>query len=208
MIDDGAVALLHSTLVAGGVALVPTDTVYGLAAALDSPEGVAALYALKDRPRSQPCQVLIYSRSVLDAVVAALETTAARAVHAVLPGSVTCIVEDPQRRFIAAAGRTPGSVGLRAPDMSGPISGLDLPLIATSANDVGGRDPAVLAEVPDRIRDAVDIEVDGGRLPGTASAVIDLREVGRTSTATLMRPGPSPADVRAALERVGVRLLR
>ena len=208
MIDDGAVARLHSTLVAGGVALVPTDTVYGLAAALDSPEGVAALYLLKDRPRSQPCQVLIYSRSVLDAAVAALETTAARAVHALLPGSVTCIVEDPQRRFIAAAGQTPGSVGLRAPDMSGPIGGLDLLLIATSANDLGGRDPAVLADVPDRIREAVDIEVDGGRLPGTASAVIDLREVGRTSTATLIRPGPSPADVRAALERVGVRLLR
>ena len=208
MIDDGAVALLHSTLVAGGVALVPTDTVYGLAAALDSPEGVAALYALKDRPRSQPCQVLIYSHSVLDAVVAALETTAARAVRALLPGSVTCIVEDPQGRFIAAAGQTPGSVGLRAPDMSGPISGLDLPLIATSANDLGGRDPAVLVEVPDRIRDAVDIEIDGGRLPGTASAVIDLREVGRTSTATLIRPGPSPADVRAALEDMGVRLVR
>jgi len=206
VIDPGAVALLHRTLLAGGVGLVPTDTIYGLAAALDSPEGVAALYALKDRPRSQPCQVLIYSPSVLDAVIAGLDTTAARAVRALLPGRVTCIVGDPQRRFIAAAGETPGSVGLRAPDMSGPISGLDFPLIATSANDLGGCDPAVLAEVPDRIREAVDIEVDGGRLPGTASAVIDLREVGRTSAATLIRSGPSPADVRAALERVGVAL--
>jgi L-threonylcarbamoyladenylate synthase len=208
VIDVAAVALLQRTLVAGGVGLVPTDTVYGLVAALDSPEGVAALYALKDRPRSQPCQVLIYSPTVLDAVIGGLDTTVAGAVRALLPGSVTCIVEDPRRRFSAAAGESPGSVGLRAPDMSGPISGLELPLIATSANDLGGPDPAVLAEVPDRIRDAVDIEIDGGRLPGTASAVIDLREVGRTSTATLIRPGPSPADVRAALERVGVRLLR
>jgi L-threonylcarbamoyladenylate synthase len=208
VIDVAAVALLQRTLVAGGVGLVPTDTVYGLVAALDSPEGVAALYALKDRPRSQPCQVLIYSPTVLDAVIGGLDTTAASAVRALLPGSVTCIVEDPRRRFSTAAGESPGSVGLRAPDMSGPISGLELPLIATSANDLGGPDPAVLAEVPDRIRDAVDIEIDGGRLPGTASAVIDLREVGRTSTGTLVRPGPSPADVRAALERVGVRLLR
>jgi L-threonylcarbamoyladenylate synthase len=207
VIDAGAVALLHSTLVAGGIGLVPTDTVYGLAAALDSPEGVAALYALKDRPRAQPCQVLIYSPSALDAVTGGLDPTTARAVRALLPGSVTCIVEDLQRRFIAAAGERPGSVGLRAPNMSGPISGLDLPLIATSANDLGGRDPAVLTDVPDRIREAVDIEVDGGRLPGTASAVIDLRDVGRTSAATLIRSGPSPANVRAALQRAGVLLL-
>ncbi|MDH3226851.1 MAG: Sua5/YciO/YrdC/YwlC family protein, partial [Thermoleophilia bacterium] len=49
-------ARARSALLDGGVGVVPTDTVYGLAAALDSPAGVDRLYELKGRPRDQPCQ--------------------------------------------------------------------------------------------------------------------------------------------------------
>ena len=68
-----AVAAVRSALDGGALALVPTDTVYGLAAALDRPEGVAALYALKGRPRSQPCQVLVYAAALLDEALAPLD---------------------------------------------------------------------------------------------------------------------------------------
>jgi tRNA A37 threonylcarbamoyladenosine synthetase subunit TsaC/SUA5/YrdC len=50
---------LRAALSGGGVAIVPTDTVYGLAAALDMPLGVDAMYALKSFPRIQTCHVLV-----------------------------------------------------------------------------------------------------------------------------------------------------
>ncbi|WP_217915263.1 L-threonylcarbamoyladenylate synthase [Miltoncostaea marina] len=199
---------LREALLAGGVALVPTDTVYGLAAALDSPEGVAALYALKGRPREQPCQVLLATRALLDEALAALDGRTRRAAAALLPGPATCLVPDPAGRYAAAAGAEPGAVGLRAPAGVAALSALDVPLVATSANMPGGPDPAVLADVPADLRAAVAVAVDAGRLPGTASAVVDLRHVAGGGAAALLRPGPDPAAVERVLAAEGVPLVR
>lgn len=203
----GDVAALRSALDAGGLALVPTDTVYGLAAALDRPEGVAALYALKGRPRSQPCQVLVYSAALLEEALAPLDPRTRAAALALLPGPATCLVPDPAGRFAEAAGEPGGSVGVRAPRMAGPIAGLDLFLVATSANEPGGRDPDRLDAIPGRIRAGVAAELDMGVLPGTASAVVDLREVAAGGPARLLRPGPDPDAVVAALAPSGVQVV-
>ena len=66
------VSAVRGALLDGRVVLLPTDTVYGLMAALDVPAGVAALYALKDRPRDQPCQVLFYGSAALTDALSAL----------------------------------------------------------------------------------------------------------------------------------------
>lgn len=191
-------------LAGGAVGLLPTDTVYGLAAALDSEDGVAALYALKGRPRSQPCQVLIFHPGRLDEALAPLDPRTRDAARALLPGPATCLVPDPAGRFAAASGGAPGSVGVRAPRVEGSLAGIGLFLVATSANDPGGPDPARLDQVPPRIRDAVGLQIDAGELPGTASAVVDLREVAGGGPARLLRLGPDPDAVAAALDRVVV----
>ncbi len=201
-------AEVRAALVAGGVGLVPTDTVYGLAAALDSPEGVAALYALKGRPRSQPCQVLLCDMGLVYEALAPLDAVTAAAARALLPGPATCLVPDPSGRYAAASGDAPGAVGVRAPVVGAPMSELGIPLVATSANHPGGTDPSELADVPDDVRAGVAVEVDAGRLPGTASAVVDLRGVAAGEAAVLIRPGPDPAAVEAALGAVGVTLVR
>lgn len=195
---------LRAALLAGGVALVPTDTVYGLAAALDVPAGVEALYALKGRPREQPCQVLMYATSLLDEALARLDEPTRRAVRALLPGQATCIVPDPEGRYTAASGAEPGSVGLRMPRMEGPIAGLDIPLVATSANDPGGPDPATIADVPERVRASVAVAVNAGMLTPTPSAVVDLRD----RSARIVRVGSDPGGVEGALRRVGVPIAR
>jgi L-threonylcarbamoyladenylate synthase len=205
---DGPAAALRAALDAGGLALVPTDTVYGLAAALDRPQGVAALYALKGRPRSQPCQVLVYSAALLEEALAAVDPRTRAAALTLLPGPATCLVPDPAGRFAEAAGEPGGSVGVRAPRMEGPVTGLDLFLVATSANDPGGRDPDRLDAIPDRIREGVSAELDLGVLPGTASAVVDLREVAAGGPARLVRPGPDPDAVVNALTSTGVQVVR
>jgi L-threonylcarbamoyladenylate synthase len=197
---------LRSVLLGGGLAIVPTDTVYGLAAALDSPEGVDALYALKRRPRDQACQVLLYAPVLLDEALAPLDEKTQAAARALLPGPATCIIPDPVGRYATASLGEPGSVGVRAPLVSGPIADLDIPLVATSANDPGGPDPATLDEVPARIRHAVAAQVDAGRLAPVPSAVVDLRDVASDELAWLLRPGPSPEAVAEALAGVGVGL--
>ncbi len=186
--------------------LVPTDTVYGLAAALESPAGIATLYEVKGRPRSQPCQVVIYCPRLLDEVLGALGEVAAEASRALLPGPVTCIVDDSAGRFVAAAGDSPGSVGIRAPRVGPGLEGLSVPLVATSANHPGGLDPAELSEVPDALRERVDVEIDAGRLPGTASSVVDLRRVRATGQAQLLREGPDRDAIQDALADQGIGL--
>lgn len=200
-------AELREALLGGAVALVPTDTVYGLAAALDSEAGVAALYALKGRPRSQPCQVLLPGPELLAEALAALDPVTRAAAQALLPGPVTCIVPDPAGRYDAAAGDAPGAVGLRAPRMEGEGARIGIPLVATSANHPGGPDPARLEDVPEDIRAAVPA-LDAGTLPGTASAVVDLRPVPSGGPAQLLRPGPDPDAVERALTAVGVSVVR
>jgi L-threonylcarbamoyladenylate synthase len=194
---------LREHLLAGGVALVPTDTVYGLAAALDVPAGVGALYDLKGRPRAQPMQVLLFHARLLDDALGALDPVTRAAAAALLPGPVTCLVPDPAGRFAAAAGDSPGTVGLRAPRMEGGISALDIPLVATSANHPGGADPASVGDVPADLA-AAALEVDAGTLPGTASAVVDLRPVPGGGDAVLVRPGPDPEALRRTLAAAGV----
>lgn len=200
------VAALRTALLAGGLALVPTDTVYGLAAALEVPAGVEALYAAKGRPRSQPCQVLLYGAALLDDELARLDDATRAAASALLPGPATCLVPDPAGRFSAAAGDARGSVGLRAPRPPGALAALDLALVATSANHPGGGDPRTLADVPAEIRAAAACALDAGRLPGTASAVVDLRAVPDGGEAVLLRQGPDPAGVARALAAAGVTL--
>lgn len=202
------VAAARRALARGEVALLPTDTVYGLAAALDVPAGVAALYALKGRPRAQPCQVLLCAPDLLEAALAALPDAVARAARALLPGPATCLVPDPAGRYAAAAGAQPGSVGLRAPVLPPGFAALDLPLVATSANHPGGPDPRRPADVPADVRAGVGATVDLGALPGVASAVVDLREVGAGGPAVLVRPGPDPAATAGALAAAGCTLRR
>lgn len=201
------VAALRAALLAGEVALVPTDTVYGLAAALDVPHGVEALYALKGRPRAEPVQVLLYAADALADALDRLDPPTRAAASALLPGPVTCLVPDPAGRYAAAAGGSPGSVGLRAPRMEGAIAGLDLPLVATSANHHGGSDPASLADVPADLRRSTRA-LDAGALPGTASAVVDLRPVAGGGAALLVRAGPDPGALERILAGLGVGVIR
>ena len=206
MNDD--LTALAAAIAAGGVALVPTDTVYGLAAALDDPSAVAALYALKGRPRSQACQVLIYSPDRLADALAELPEAVAAAAAAVLPGTTTCLVPDPSGRYAAASGGHPGTVGLRAPRMGVEYHSVDTPLVATSANRPGGPDPRAVADVPDDLLAGVACVVDRGPLGGVASAVLDLRPLADGRCARLVRPGPDPTALARALARVGCNLDR
>jgi L-threonylcarbamoyladenylate synthase len=74
------------------------------------------------------------------------------------------------------------------------------PILQTSANLAGGGDARRLADVPQSIRDGVDLCIDGGELPGVASTVIDLRRYEDSGEWDLVREGAvSRAEVERAL---------
>ena len=192
---EAAVAALR----AGRLAVVPTDTVYGLAADGESETAARALYAVKGRDAIRPTAVLFAAVDLLLERVPDLPARAVEAAHALLPGPVTLVLLNPGRRYAWLNADRPDAIGVRVPAVSGPGRAvLDAvgALVATSANLPGGPDPRRVGEVPREIAAAVDVVVDGGELPGTPSTVIDLTG----PVPRILREGALPArDALAVL---------
>ena len=170
---DAAVTALR----AGRLVVLPTDTVYGLAADGESESAARALYAAKGRDAIQPTAVLFASVDVLVERVSELPAAAVEAVRLLLPGPFTLIVENPARRYAWLNPQRPDALGLRVPAVTGaPRAVLEAlgAVVATSANLPGGADPRRLEDVPPEIAAAVDVVIEGGELPGTPSTVVDL----------------------------------
>lgn len=170
---DAAVAALR----AGRLVVLPTDTVYGLAADGESEPAARALYAAKGRDAIQPTAVLFASVDVLVERVPELPTRAFEAVSALLPGPFTLIVENPGRRYAWLNAERPDAIGVRVPALTGPgraVLQAVGAVVATSANLPGGVDPRRVEDVPSELAAAVDVVVDGGELPGSPSTVVDF----------------------------------
>jgi L-threonylcarbamoyladenylate synthase len=199
-VSDGDVGEAARMIGAGGTAVVPTDTVYGLAGTGYRPDGAAAVYALKGRAPTQPTALVVASVELLLELLPELDDRARRVVRALLPGPFTLVLPNPAHRFSWLAGGRPEAIGVRVPAVSGPGRAvLDAvgALVATSANLPGGPEPRSLSDVPDRLLQGAGAVVDGGTLPGTPSTVVDvtretplvLREGAVSSAETLQRIG-------------------
>ncbi len=129
---EDAVAALR----AGRLAVIPTDTVYGLAADGANEPAARALYAAKGRARAQPTALLFSSVDEIDARLPELPARAKTAVRALLPGPLTLVVPNPKRRFGWLNAERPDALGLRVPAVSGAggavLAALGV-LVATSA---------------------------------------------------------------------------
>jgi L-threonylcarbamoyladenylate synthase len=112
---------------------------------------------------------------------------------------VTMLLENPSRRFLLACDPGGGGdalLGLRVPLLEGPLvalSGVGVPAAQSSANFSGGADPRDLQSVPVELREGVDLILDGGELPGTASTVIDLSDYEQKGRWRIVREGPLDA---------------
>ena len=183
----------ESSIKAGGVVVFPADTVYGLACDPESEPAVERLYSLKGRPPGKPAAVMFFS---LGRALAALPELGARtraALERLLPGGLTLLLPNPERRFPLACGPDPATLGLRVPDVP-LLADVSVPVLQSSANRSGGGDARRCDEVPEEIRAGADLVLDGGELPGTPSTVVDLRGYEQDGTFAIVREGAVPAD--------------
>jgi L-threonylcarbamoyladenylate synthase len=175
--DDAAGrAAAAEILRAGGIVALPTDTVYGIAVALDTPGGVDALFTAKRRPPDKGIMLLLADAAQAPEIgqwPPAAEALAA----AFWPGGLTLIV--PQRPDVPLPAALTGgaaTIGLRVPDHDAPraLAAAVGPIPTTSANVSGVPEGRNAAEIVAQLGDAVALVIDGGPAHGgPASTVVD-----------------------------------
>jgi L-threonylcarbamoyladenylate synthase len=185
----------------GGIAVFPTDTVYGLCCDPDDAAAARRLYALKGRPERRPAAVMFFSLERALAALPELDESERARVRALLPGGVTLLLANRLGRFRPACADDPATLGLRVPLLPPALAALaetTVPVLQSSANLSGGADARRLGEVPAGLRAGADLVLDGGELPGAPSTVVDLRGLASDGSWRVLREGAVPA---AEIER-------
>jgi L-threonylcarbamoyladenylate synthase len=181
----------------GGIAVFPSDTVYGLACDPADEDAFLRVCALKHRRPEKPSAVLFFQLDLALEAMPGLGTRTQTAIATLLPGPATLLVPNPERRFALASGADPHTLGVRVPALPPALQALESvrwPILQTSANLADRPEACTLDEVPYEITSEVDLVLDGGELPGIASTVIDLRTYEDTGAWSIVREGALAQD--------------
>lgn len=174
--DIGSVALAAEVLSGGGVIVVPTDTVYGLAALPAFPEAADRIYRMKNRPHGVPLQVIIGQHAQLEDLGVLVPPVGRRLVEALWPGALTVVfgLRDRARPDWLAERE---EAGVRLPDhpFLQQLAAKVGPLAVTSSN-LHGQPTATEAHAAiESLTEPPDLLVDGATLTATPSTVVNIR---------------------------------
>ncbi|PPL18806.1 L-threonylcarbamoyladenylate synthase [Microterricola pindariensis] len=195
--------LARSAIGRGALVVMPTDTVYGIAADAFNPAAVQRLLEAKGRERSSPPPVLIPGIATLDALAAEVPQAVRDLIDAFWPGGLTVILRA-QPSLSWDLGETRGTVALRMP--ANPLA-LELlsetgPLAVSSANRTGMPAATGAAQAEDMLGESVEVYLDGGE-SGADYEAIGERAGDLSSTiidaTTLGQPGGALRIVRAGV---------
>ena len=165
------IARAQRALAAKQCVVIPTDTVYGVAADAFAPQAVATLLASKGRGRSMPPPVLIPRRQTMDGLATDISLEARRLAEEFWPGGLTLICHA-QPSLTWDLGDTFGTVALRMPNDRVALDLLILtgPLAVSSANRTGQPAASTAAEAYEQLGDAVEVYLEDGRRSADAGA--------------------------------------
>ncbi len=202
---DAAIEAAALAVQRGLLVVIPTDTVYGVAADAFDPEAVAELLAAKGRGREMPPPVLISTASTLDALATKVPDYARALVEAFWPGPLTLVLHQ-QQSLQWDLGDTRGTVAVRMPDLALTRDVLERtgPLAVSSANLTGQPAAVDADQAEEMLGELVEVIVDAGPSPGgEASTIIDATgPIGR-----VLRVGAlSLETLNAVLEPLGSTL--
>jgi tRNA threonylcarbamoyl adenosine modification protein (Sua5/YciO/YrdC/YwlC family) len=203
---EAAVTAAAAAVRRGEVVVIPTDTVYGIAADAFSHDAVRRLLAAKGRGREMPPPVLVSAATTLDALAEGVPAWARTLVETFWPGPLTLVCRQ-QASLMWDLGETRGTVAVRMPDDEVALAVLERtgPLAVSSAN-LTGRPAATDADAAEEmLGDVVAVIVDGGTSPGgEASTIVDATgPQGRV----LRRGALSLEELDAAIADHGVHLV-
>jgi L-threonylcarbamoyladenylate synthase len=189
VIGAAEIAAFERCINDGGIAVFPTDTLYGIGCSPDHEAARARLYELKGRPHDKPSAVMWFSLDAAQPAFTELGRRTRAALERLLPGPVLVVL--------------PGGEGIRVPRLEGalaPLGASRSAVLQTSANLSGGPDPRRLEDVPEALRSGADLVLDGGELPGVASTVVDLSRYEAEREWAVLREGAmTAAEVSRAL---------
>lgn len=194
-----AVETVARALRDGELVVLPTDTVYGVAADAFQPAATARIFAAKKRGREFPLPVLVRGPRQLAGLTTVVPPAAERLMAAYWPGPVTIVVPS-EPNLTWDLGRAQGTVAVRMPfdDLTIDVIKKVGPLAVTSANVSGGPAAVTVEEAREALGDAVSVYLDGGRRGGLQpSAIVDLTR----AVPHVLRPGNLPEAELLAIAR-------
>ncbi len=161
---------------AKGVIIYPTETLYGIGANPFFPEAMKRIYAIKGRASAKPIPFLIKDEEMLASLVEEVPPVGRELMERYWPGALTLI-------FRAKKGLRPplrgkdGTIGLRissSPVAKAIVEAMDAPLTSTSANLAGAADIHDGKQLAQFFGNQVDLIIDGGKVAGKGSTVVDV----------------------------------
>lgn len=198
--STSAVEKIASVLLQGGVVLLPTDTVYGLAVSPLHPAGVDKLYALKQRPRHLQLPIMVADVAAMEQLGVHINAPARRLLEShFIPGALTIAIGFVDQPLVPwLEGRD--EVAIRIPNDEQLLAVLRAtgPLLVTSANASGvAETPAEVADILAQLHGAPDWVVDGGTITTIPSTLVNCR----IDPPVIEREGVVPAaEIAAILE--------
>lgn len=161
----------------GGVVIIPTTGLYGLAADAGNPEALARIFRIKGRDPGKPILVLIDRMEMLDQVAGEIASPVLQLISRFWPGGVTFVVPaHPGLSPILTSGS--GTIGVRRvrhPVAAALVGAAGCPLTGTSANRSGAPGCAAVEEIDPSVLEAADLVLNAGPLAGgPGSTVVDV----------------------------------
>lgn len=184
---DAARAALEGCVREGGVALFPADTLYGLACDPLNAKAIERVHAIKGRDEGKSSAIMYFAPLAMRELVSGLGPRTRDALAALLPGPVTLVVANAERRYPLACREDPERLGVRL--IEGPLAGAMTPIFQTSANRSGAAAPRRFDEIEDDILGEADLAIDAGELIGDPSTVVDVTDIDAGGTWRILREG-------------------
>lgn len=191
--DPGVITAAAEIVEDGGVVVVPTRHLYGLAVDALNTEALRRVFAIKRRPADKPLLIMVKSRAELADQVDTIPDSARRLMDCFWPGRLTLVFASAGVFPAVLTGGT-GKIGIRLPAhpvCRALLKRLPNPMTATSANLSGQQGCHRVADMAPGLLDAVDLVLDAGPLPaGPGSTVVDVTR----SPPLILRAGALDAD--------------
>ncbi|MCH4209648.1 L-threonylcarbamoyladenylate synthase [Bifidobacterium sp.] len=203
-VTDESLAFASDIVRRGGLVVIPTDTVYGVACDPFNAKAIDRIYGAKRRPRYKALQIILSSIDELEGLGLYLPAPLNRLAATFLPGAFSPIAQAAQDGDFA---RTLGTLrtesnGKRTQAIRIPNSTVSLqilkaigPVAASSANRSGGESPQTAQEAYEALGDDVELYLDGGATQGHIASTVVAADPHERDGIAIIREGMIPASV-------------